>query len=82
MNDPKYKYETSDRKDILFCIHGIDMFIVLWNLDQWLRNQIKYAHENDHIKKIEGFKEVREEIRTLMYDQGINFDTFDGEGIL
>ena len=77
MEGSVYKYETSDKRDMLFCLHGIDMFVVLWDLDQWLRSSIKYPQENDHIKKIEGFEEVREQLRILMYDQGINFNVFE-----
>ena len=50
------------------------MSIVLWELDQWLRQKVKYAAETDAPAAIEAFDEVRSKLRELCIERSINMD--------
>ena len=45
-------------------IHGADYRNVIWELNQWLRNEIKYSGRSE-------FAEVRAHLEVLMADAGL-----------
>lgn len=77
MEEAVYTYTTKDKKDMLFCIHGLDCYLALWNLSQWLRNAIKYPPEDTHNEYIKGLEEARVQLLLAMEDQGVNFEMFE-----
>ena len=38
-----YIYTTDDKKEFEYAFHGIDFLLCLWDMDQWLRSEIKYS---------------------------------------
>ncbi len=73
----RYKIETSDRAEHLQAIHGIDFYLVLWNLDQHLRSQIKYNPDGLGGHELDALEKVREQIYDLMSQYDISFDMFE-----
>ena len=56
-----------DKQDFDLATKGSKMYCTLWELDQWLRREVKH-HERGE------FDEVRERLRELMNDNRIDFD--------
>lgn len=67
-----YKIETSDKTDFLYAIHGLDFLSVIRDLDQELRNRIKYDHETEDAVEI--YEEVRKLLRVLMEDHNVTLN--------
>lgn len=52
---------------------GSDYYSVLWEMDQWLRSQIKY---NDSLtnEQYEVYEKCREQLREFMNDNEVTFN--------
>jgi hypothetical protein len=64
------EFNLDDREDVkahLRCVKSTSMAVTLWDIDQHLRNEAKYK-DNEVAEKL------REEIREIMDDNGINLD--------
>lgn len=72
----KYIYKTSDKKEFLHALHGIDYLIILWELDQWLRSKVKYSQEYQEETK-QGFILAREQLHDLMQERDLSFDMLE-----
>ena len=53
--------------DLYMAYYGREMYLTLWNFDQYLREQIKY-HDREELW------EIRDKLRELMEDYGIDFN--------
>jgi len=53
--------------DLYMAYYGREMYFVLWNLDQYLRSEIKY-------KNREELQDVRDKLYELMEDNGVDFN--------
>jgi hypothetical protein len=49
-------------------------YSILWNLDQYLRNSIKYASDEMPQADIDTFQLVRDELWQLIDEQNLNLD--------
>ena len=56
-----------DNQDFELATKASKMFSTLWELDSWLRGEVKY-HEREE------FDEVRDKLRELMSGNGIDLD--------
>lgn len=61
----KYKLEFDEEADFMAAIHGARYQAALWEMDQWLRNQIKYASEDVPELKLETLQECRSKLHDL-----------------
>lgn len=52
-------------------VHGMDFYLCLYDLDQWLRNEEKYK-DIDTIR----IGEVRDKVREIMSDRTVSLDMF------
>lgn len=52
---------------------GIYMTNIIWDLDQWLRSELKY---NGSITEIQGniYEKVRDQLRDIMSEHGLTFN--------
>jgi len=69
--------ETDDddsEKSILMHELGPDAIFAIWDFDQWIRSQIKYAGDDVHTEYIQALKDVRQELSNQLYEKGINVD--------
>lgn len=56
-----------DKHDLTYAMKGLDLYLSLWDMDQWLRGEIKYQGRNE-------LQEVRDKLYELMRDRNVNFD--------
>lgn len=55
-----------DQDDFKFAIHGRDFYSVLWELDLFLRSEIKYQNKD--------YQTIRDKLNELMNDNNLTFD--------
>jgi hypothetical protein len=61
-----------DETEFKLCTRGKDYYLVLWDLDQWLREKIKYGAE-DSIN-IDTLEAVRETLHELLQNRNVSLD--------
>lgn len=61
-----------EKGDFEMCNQASDMNHILWEMDQWLRTNIKYAPETDHEERTKAFIEAREKLSELLKECSIN----------
>lgn len=55
--------------------NGSKMHSVLWEMDQWLRAQYKYMPDEEYSEdKYETFEKCRDQLREIMFENGIKFE--------
>ena len=55
-----------DNQEFILHTKASKMYCTLWELDQWLRGEIKYKDKE--------LDEIRDKLRELMNDNSIDFD--------
>jgi hypothetical protein len=50
------------------------MYSVLWDMDQWLRSNTKYAPDTTSQDTYDAYKKCRDQLRELMYEENVSFD--------
>jgi hypothetical protein len=64
-----------DHIEFELAVNGPKMHSVLWEMDQWLRQQYKYMPDSEYSEdKYNTFEKCREHLRELMIENGLNFD--------
>jgi hypothetical protein len=53
---------------------GASMHSVLWEMDQWLRSNTKYAPDSMPEHEYKAYERCRETLRELMNNENISFD--------
>jgi hypothetical protein len=66
--------EVDDRQAHLRAVKSLDMILVLWEMDQELRSNIKYASDNTPDDVINTYEKVRTNLHQLMSAHGLDFD--------
>ena len=56
-----------DRDDHLLAVKAIDWYSVIWDLDQWLRDEIKYSGSVELVP-------AREKLHDLLRERGISLE--------
>ena len=59
--------------EIQEALNGWKWASVFWDLDQWLRSEVKY-NENNTVAQIEAYEAVRERLREIMQEWKLNFE--------
>jgi hypothetical protein len=73
--DERFIYTTTDRTQFLYAFNGLKYLICLWDLDQWFREQVKYAPlEQVSEEKKDAFEEARDKLREIMTDEGVSLE--------
>ena len=64
-----------DHIEFEMAVNGSKMHSVLWEMDQWLRQQYKYMPDSEYSEdKYNTFEKCREHLRELMMENNVNFD--------
>ena len=63
-----------EKSEFNFATQGSDWWNVCWNMDQWLRGNIKYAPDEQSDEVFEAYERCREKLRELIDSQGLNLD--------
>ncbi len=62
-----YIFATEDKTEFEHAFKGLDYLLALWDMDQWLRSQVKYQGREE-------FQEVREQLHEILHDSNIDLD--------
>ena len=60
--------------DARTALDGIQWKVSMWQLDQWLRSQIKYAPGEQSEDAYQAFEECREKLREILADNNLQLD--------
>ena len=64
-----------DQPDFDLAVNGAKAQSTLWEFDQWLRAQYKYMSDEEYSEdKYETYEKCREQLRELMFENGVKFD--------
>tara|TARA_R110000803_G_scaffold77614_1_gene142475 strand:- start:1 stop:228 length:228 start_codon:yes stop_codon:yes gene_type:complete len=63
-----------DRVDFELASEGSKMYSVIWEMDQWLRTQTKYAPDSMSEEKYKAFDECREQLHEFLNEHYINLN--------
>jgi hypothetical protein len=64
-----------DQSDFDLAVNGAKAQSALWEMDQWLRAQYKYMSDEEYSEdKYETYEKCREQLREIVYENGINFE--------
>jgi len=64
--------DHEDRREHLRCINATTLCSILWEMDSWLREKVKYSNEPE--EKIEAFEQARNQLHELLNESSINLD--------
>ena len=69
------KFDLPDDQDeYVMATQASAMHSVLWDMDQWLRSQTKYAPDDISEDTFKAFELCREQLREFINNNGINLD--------
>jgi hypothetical protein len=61
-----------ERDDHIVAVHAADLYLTLLDMDNWLRNKLKYGHD---LKTADEALEIaRDKLFDVMEDRGVNLD--------
>jgi N6-adenosine-specific RNA methylase IME4 len=61
-----------DQHELDMCINGGKWYTLAWDLDQYLRNRLKYDPMSD--KEYEVLQQTRDKLHELRSENGLTFD--------
>jgi hypothetical protein len=71
----KLEFSLPDEQHEFNCaVNGRKMYSILWELDQWLRSNVKYSPDSMSEDEIKAYDKCRDQLRDLMLDESISFD--------
>jgi hypothetical protein len=65
-----------EANDFKLSVNAKEIMSVLWEVDQELRNKIKYPSDNTSQETIDALISIRDFLRESMSDNNINFDMY------
>ena len=64
-----------DQHEFDLAANGAKAQVTLWEMDQWLRTQYKYMTDEEYSEdKYETFEKCRDQLREIMFENGLKFD--------
>jgi len=64
-----------DQPDFDLAVNGAKAQSTLWEFDQWLRAQYKYMSDEEYSEdKYETYEKCREQLREIMFENGLKLD--------
>ena len=70
----EYIFKTDDKEEAELHLKAGDYKICLWDLDQWLRNHVKYNPEQLSEPQVNILEKTRDELRDLLIHHNISLD--------
>lgn len=68
------KEDSNDRSQFEDAINGTKFKMALWELDQWLRSNTKYAPDTMSDDTYEAYENCREQLREILNESSISID--------
>jgi len=72
----RYTISTSDKSEALQAMKATNYLLALWDLDQWLRGQVKYGYDLTPDTQ-DAYEKAREELWAILERYGINLDELE-----
>ena len=72
----RYTISTSDKTEALQAMKATNYLLALWDLDQYLRGQVKYAYDIPKDER-EAYQKARDELHDILAGYGINLDELE-----
>ena len=72
----RYTLSTNNKKEFEYAFNGLDYLLCLWDMDQWLRSQVKYGYDVSEEEKV-GYENARKELWEILEGHGINLDDLE-----
>jgi hypothetical protein len=68
--------DGEDQSAHLRCVKSLGMALALWDMDQYLRNKMKYGNNGAELSDdvYKALEDAREELREFMSSRGIDLD--------
>jgi hypothetical protein len=63
-----------EQSDFDLAVNGAKAQSALYDMDQWLRSQTKYAPDDMSEDTFKAFELCREQLREIVYDNGLIFE--------
>ena len=73
----RYIYQTNDKKEFEYAFKGIDYLLSLWDMDQWLRKEIKYNYEKLSEEQRDVLDVARKELWDIMERHGVSLEDLE-----
>ena len=70
----KYIFETDDKEEAELHLKAGDYKLALWDMDQYLRTQIKYNPKSLNASQIDALENAREELREILSKYNVSLD--------
>jgi hypothetical protein len=65
-----------EQEEFMLAVRGKDIMLVLYQLDQHLREKIKYPSDTVTQDTYDTYIEIREKLNDLMNDNNVSFELF------
>ena len=65
---------TEEQEEVRTALDGLKWKISMWETDQWLRSQTKYAPDSMSDDTYKAFEECREKLREILADNNLQLD--------
>ena len=63
-----------DSEEHQVAVKAKELYLSLWDIDQWLRSKIKYSEDGAFESPIDALEKAREELREIMVKYNVSFD--------
>lgn len=63
-----------DRCEFRLASKAVDWALAVWDMDQWLRDRLKYSAEELGVAKVEEAEAVREKLHAILSERGLDLD--------
>ena len=63
-----------DHDEFLKVSRASDLYLAIWDLDQWLRSQTKYAPDDMSEDSYKAYQDCRDKLRQLLNEYNVNFE--------
>lgn len=70
----KFTIETDDKEEAELYLQASNYKLVLWDLDSWLRNHVKYNPDNLSGDQLDILDKTRDQLRELLYENHVSLD--------
>lgn len=67
-------FESNEEPQARLAMKAVDWYLLVWDLDQWLRSKIKYPEEHMASATQEMLQEVRDQLHLLMRERGVSLE--------
>lgn len=68
------KEDSDDRSEFEDAVNGTKWRLAMWELDQWLRNQTKYASDDMSDDTYKALQDCRDKLHEILNDNILNLD--------